>query len=782
MNGATEATLAELLRVAQDQNANLASLNQLLAGRSSGGGGGGGGGIADMAKNIPLVNIAFSVLGAAASVVGSAFEILGNVVGKVVEGIGATIKGLAGFAQKTMDGTARMSDLFDAFSRLPFFLGELMSIGAGLLRILEKLTDEYIMMSKVGAGFTGGLREMRSAAQSLAIGFTDLASMTSKNSEILSQSGGTVSNGFKKFVSGMEQLMGQHSPFRDSMFALGVNSKEAGEAMLTMMKLQQVGVKNGQIDSATLGKQTKEYIENLDQLSRLTGIHRDQLNESMKKQADDQIFQNFLDNLGDDKKKAAINDALAASLAQTNQDYVDNYLKPALMLGVGAINDAGVKIGQATGGTSMLIARQFKDIMDSNMDSKQKVVEIMKLNAENGVAAKKFASSMGDLAGINGNLVNQTLVKLGRQVGENVDDYLVRARKEREAAEASRGANVKLMKAQEDMVRLGNSITMALASVALELAPTLIGVGMWILDAIKTAVVWISNHSKEIGAVWDAVVFIFEEYVIPKLTKIADWFVETWKQLEVAWGKDGPHEIITVLKDRLADGMKNIWEDMQAIWALVSPGLIKIWNNDIKPVLISMFEGLFKSMMDAIKDYLFGPKTDTSTPAGKQRATDINEKADYNFSQMKWYEKASTGIAIGLEKIASVVAPDFADRARNQRILSDSEILKERQNAQFQVQGKASGGIVNPGTYLVGEKGPELLSVGSRGNVITNENLQQLMARMASNSDNKDLVTLLEALNNTMNQIVYYSRDTAEYTRRTAGEISGLNSNILPQV
>lgn len=786
MNGATEHTLAELLRVAQEQNANMERLASLMSGQSSGGSGGGGGGLAGMAKNSSLVSAAFSVAGAAVSAVGSVFEVLGNVVGKMVEGVGSAIKGLWSFSQKAMDGTARMSDLFDAFGKLPFFIGELFQIGAGLLRVLEKLTDQYIMLTKVGAGFTGGLTEMRDVAQNLGIGFADLAAMTAKNSQALADAGGTVSNGFRKFVRGMDTLMGEGSQFRNSMFALGVGSKEAGEYMMTVMKLNQTQMRNGQMDAASLGKQTKDYIENLDQLTRLTGLHRDQVNELIKKQADDQIFENFKATLSTEKAKEITN-LLAMSTAQMGAEYTENVLKPQLMGIEGPINEASQKIAVATQGASIEMGRKIMDIQNSNMSAQEKMKQTYLVFGQIAVQGKKLTDQMGAQARMDGMpTLNREMLKFALLMTSGGEAAYVAMMKEQDITKKNQGVNVDLMAAQEQMIKIGNEMTLMLADIAQKFGPDLIKIGVWIMtnlfEGLGKFIKWLK--SDEVKEAWTMVTWFFSNVVLPKLGKIYDWFAETWSQLKAAWGEDGPDEIMQVLKERLSDGMNNIWEDMQEIWAAVSPGLLKIWDTDIAPVIVKMWNSLLDYLLpaidNAIKNWLFGSKIENAKEEKKLKSDDRDHTIQSSFGGLVYqqYREIKEATVGAITSLFGGDGDAVKERMFKSRVLEQNE-----ERSRVRTAGtRAGGGLVDPGTYLVGEKGPELLSVGASGNVITNENVQKLLNRLAGDYDNNNRSAALEELNNTMKQLVRHAADTSDYARRTVSAIAQISGDIMPTI
>jgi hypothetical protein len=95
-------------------------------------------------------------------------------------------------------------------------------------------------------------------------------------------------------------------------------------------------------------------------------------------------------------------------------------------------------------------------------------------------------------------------------------------------------------------------------------------------------------------------------------------------------------------------------------------------------------------------------------------------------------------------------------------------------------EGKASGGPIKPGTYLVGEKGPELISTGSSGDVITNENITALLQRLEKVGQGNISATSIETLNTTMREVLKYVKETADYTKRTVDATRSLNGNLFP--
>jgi hypothetical protein len=773
MNGATEATLAELVRIAEQQNVNLERLNSLLSrGGGSGGGGGGGVGLGSLVSNIPLLGAGFDMLKGAASLVGSAFEMVGSIIGKLVSGITDTIGNLFKFSLMAMEGTAKLSDLYTAFKDLPFGLGLIAQGFSFLLKILEKAVVEFQAMANAGATFSGGMTELRIKAASVNMTLQEFSKMVQSNSDLFANFGGTVQSGVNKFTSAMAPFR-PGGQFASSINSLGMTTADAAEYMLTMMKTQQGMTKNGQIDSASLSKMTKNYIQELDGLSRLTGVHRDQLNESVKKAADDQVWMTFLDSLNPNERKAKM-DELAMAEATMGRDFAENVTKYQLRGIAAPMNKTAEQMAVASGGLSVSLMAATKRINESSMSDADKRKAIMAEYAKVAIGTSDFVKKLpSQLQAVYSADLPQGVLKFGRAlgaVGNDVAAYQAKMAKEQQDAKDSPAGQ--LLAAQEKIKDFGNTLTIMMSRLAEMLLPTLIAWGNKVID-------WMSGLATKYGpklTEWiNTAVALFQEYVVPKLVKIGTWISDTWDQL-VAAGKKGPKEFFEVIKERFMSGVNNIWDDLKKLWNLVKPVFLEIWYKDIKPVLKKAFEDIGDYIIQILREKVWGAKMFLDP----SRAEEKEELKELRKNKGKTNEIADAGRPelwnlVGIKRYNDALDEQLRLQTLELKYRNDPDVATPRGR-------RASGGSVSPGTYLVGERGPELASMGSDGSIITNENLQQLLARMANNQDNKNLVTLMEALNNNMKQLNGYARETAEYTRRTVGEIAGLSPNLLPQI
>lgn len=776
MNGATEATLAELVRIAERQNINLERLNSLLSRGGGSGGGSSGGGVSGLLSSIPLLSTGFDLLKGAASMVGSAFEMVGSIIGKLVSGITDTIGNLVKFSLMAMEGTAKLSDLYKAFEDLPFGLGSIAQGFSFLLKTLEKAVGEFTAMANAGATFTGSLTDLRVRAAMVNMTLQEFSKTVQTNSELFAFFGGTVQSGINRFTMAMSAFR-PGGQFASTINSLGLTTADASEYMLTMMKIQQGLTQNGKIDSASLSKMTKDYIVQLDGLSKITGIHRDQLNEEAKKIADDQIWMNFLDSIPDEGKRAAMADAALKAMAQGGKNYGD-VVKDQLMGGMGIANEAMVKVSLATGGQSVRSAEAIRKIIETIKDPAERSRLLGIEMSKSAIAAEKFSTKLNEsgLSNTARDLVDQPLVKFGRSIkaaGGSYEALIALQIKEQDALKNSPAGQ--LLAAQEKIKEYGNSLSIMMSRLAELLMPTLISWGNKVID-------WMGGIANKYGpklTEWIVIaVDMFDKYVLPKLRKIGDWISETWDQLAATRDK-GPTEFFKVLKARFFDGVNNIWEDLQKLWKMIEPTFLKIWNNDIKPVLKKAFEDVGNYIIDILREKVWGAKLFLDPTKNEISA---EEKAELR--ELRKNKNSNKEImGAGRPEIWNLVGIKRYNDAIDDlnRMISLEKKYRNDPDAANPTP-RALGGSVKSGTYLVGERGPELASVGSDGSIITNENLQQLLNRMANNQDNKNLVTLMEALNNNMKQLNGYAKDTAEYTRRTVSEISGLSPNMLPNI
>lgn len=777
MTGATEATLAELLRVAQNTNASIITLNRLIAknagvgGSSDSSSGGGSSGI--MSTLMAPVSMAASLLG---SVIKTAVGLFGD----LVTGVMNTGANLVEFAKKAAMGTARLSDFYDAFRDLPFGLGMLASAIAGLVKFAEEQLDTYRAISKSGAQFAGELFTIRANAGAVGMSLKDFQETLLKNSEVFAQAGGGVQRGVNVFVGGMAALW--QGRLRPVLLGLGVSASEAGEYMATFMKATRYSANSQGENSQTLAKKTYDYILSLDQMTKLTGVHRDQLNEMVKKQADDQVWQAFLAGL-DPKVAASKAQALLQASGLYGAKYAEQVIRDQLMGIETPLTDAAVQAAVVTNGMSVDIARRMNQITENmTLSQEQRDKLLQELFLQPALASKKFTDGLGKGGeAVHRSLFDQVtgLLKLQNQItaaGGTVDGFKEAIVKTAEQAAQAGSAAAAMGEMEEKIKSFGNMIASIMNQLLILMLPKLME---WANRFLQWASTMIQDKFPAVAEGVDRVIIIFEKYILPRIMDVFGWFGDTFKLLtETPTDKFWP----TLVK-RVGDGLIALWNWLKPVWV-----------NDIKPVLISIFESLgdyLKPILERlwariggyIKDAINEWRNDVSfgllgeDPKKRKLARDVEEsqwavrdaQSDYRaaLADPKSYSKERTA------ELWKVVDAAQKLNARLTREYTDAGGTFASPNP------KVRGGSINPGSYLVGENGPEVMNVGASGDIISNDNLRAALARMVSE---KPTSTALEELNNTMKQLLRYAASTSDNTGRTVGAVAQMSGNIMPTI
>jgi hypothetical protein len=293
-NAASEATLMAMLKIAQKDSAVLAQMakqagidakkmEDLLAESHDGGGG----------------NKGVGLLGGAANLAGG---FLMDMVGS----IGKTIGSLMNFSESLMDGTARASDFFKAFSGLPLGLGLFADALAFSQKFMEKQIDTYRTISQTGAGLTSSLGGLRIQALSLGLSMDEFAQMFQKNQAALSVLGGSASAGAKNLVEINKQLI--NSRLGGTLMGLGYSFNEINGLIGDYLAVTSDGVKvnrSAASEQARLAKAAGEYGKELDFLSRLTGESREALQQKMAADAQEASWKMYLAGLPEEQQKLA---------------------------------------------------------------------------------------------------------------------------------------------------------------------------------------------------------------------------------------------------------------------------------------------------------------------------------------------------------------------------------------------------------------------------------------------------------------------------------------------
>jgi len=766
MNGATEATLQDLLAVAQAMNANLVGLNRMINRMGSAGGGtGSGSGSGTTASVGAAASAASAALGGlriAGSLVSGAFSLLGTIVGKTIGGLTATVGNLYEFAKSAAMGTAKLSDFYNAFRDLPFFIGSVMSLAADIVRYQEGLLDYYNIMTRAGATFSGNLSDMRLMATRGFLSMDEFSKVVRANSEIFSTLGGNVDNGIRKFVDTQAKLMGPGSQYSKQLLGLGYTSESVAELLGAVYNqqgnLNKAELQNNDRVAAAVANTAKE----LDLFSRATGKNREELEKELKEKSFDAAWKTFTQGLTPEEAKRA-EAAISKALEFGGKGAADGIKQMFMTGGTAAvpINDAMRDFAVQTNGAADDFYKViYQSVMNAKLTDQERLAIQLKAGADIGRAYNQFIGPLGNVGGIlslqGNNLVNNaklqnTALKMGQVFTK-------------EANEMARTAGQNQQKAA-----VGTAAALAQANVNIK------NFGVGIMELVNQLIGPIAGYLINFGNQ-------ISKELYPIFQKVITWFKKTFDELSVAFKTDGIRGAFSKAIEKLGEGFKNIWE---VIGEPITRAMQNLWDK-LRPPLQSHFEMVASQLWTAIKDFLFGgPAKDAEEakariqkkmdeinaiqdPARRQKAMEIyTGGSDYRMEQAR------------IQRAEQILA-EREQNSETKRLARERELetlIASRRTVEMNPQARRHSGTLGmTGNWW--EKENTTVQIQAGETVAT----QSQIAQIVDAASQKGVAESILALNNTMRTLVAVTQKVEQNTKDTVQVTKRLGNDAFQLV
>jgi hypothetical protein len=464
MNGATEATLADLLATAQAMNVNLIKLQQLA---KSGGGGGGSGSaassVASVAASLNPLSLAFGAAKIAVGAVGAVFGVMGSILGKVVgiaTNLASSLTNL-GFAT-AMTGT-KLSEFYGAFAdalkNIPL-VGMAFDIFSKVIAYQEQLLSFFQQITMNGASFSGSLNAMKAAATRSYMSMQDFATIIRDNSETFATMGGIVTGGVNKFVEIQNKMLGPRSEYANIMYGMGYTAKTAGDMLAHYMRIQGTMNKEGIESNEAIIKGTVSAAKELDILSQLTGKNNLDLKKKAEQLQADEAFEAF--KVGKTAQQVSAMDTIVKSFLAFGNETGATQAKLALM-GANVLKTADMQADFVVSGgkTTQLIDQvvgQFNRGQFSNLSR-----TIATGSYEIGRSATQYRQTLGvTSAFLEGSMAKagQGYTKTYRDYASSSDIIIKEISARKNSADAAKGSAAELERAQQGIRNFGEQIVM----------------------------------------------------------------------------------------------------------------------------------------------------------------------------------------------------------------------------------------------------------------------------------------------------------------------------------
>jgi hypothetical protein len=157
--------------------------------------------------------------------------------------------------------------------------------GSLLINYLSDGLEAYREASSVGASFNGSLKDITLAAANASMPLDSFTKMIEKNSTLMAALGGTVTQGAESFARLSKDL--RTGKVGEQLYGMGLTMDDINDYLGSYLELQlRTGKLNQKLGSDERAG-TVEYIQQLDQLSKATGLSRKQLLDGMNKISSD---------------------------------------------------------------------------------------------------------------------------------------------------------------------------------------------------------------------------------------------------------------------------------------------------------------------------------------------------------------------------------------------------------------------------------------------------------------------------------------------------------------
>lgn len=152
--------------------------------------------------------------------------------------------------------------------------------GKTLFGFFTESFDAFRDISKVGASFNNDLIELRLSAANAALPLDMFVETIKRNSQTLAALGGTVTDGAKRFGQLSKEF--RESEVGETLMGMGFSMGELNDYLADQLELDMRGGKLRNKTNAELRQETQDYLIELDKLTKITGLSREQTAAGLK--------------------------------------------------------------------------------------------------------------------------------------------------------------------------------------------------------------------------------------------------------------------------------------------------------------------------------------------------------------------------------------------------------------------------------------------------------------------------------------------------------------------
>ena len=348
---------------------------------------------------------------------------IGNVVGKTLS-----------FAFSS--ATPKVTDFTDALSGIPIIGPIISAVG----KAMQDTIDNFRTLSSVGADFGSGMHAMRDMAQQARLPLEVFTKTVAENGKALAQLGGNTTAGARIFTALNKSMAG---PFKDGLARLGFSMEETAELTAGYLAMQTRLGRAQMMTQSELNEGNKEYLLQVDMLSRVHGMTRREAEKALAAQMEDKRMKLFYRQIGGANTATAQFMAGLEGAGKEGKEYAD-------AMAVLILNNG---IPRASNELSMDIARTSPALVRLSMLLRTNSIS----QAEANKIIREEAVRMGKLADVTGTQTGQFLDLTGT-VGLAMSTMMGFSNHGNKAVDAQKDQNKALKDTSKNMLTLDDRL------------------------------------------------------------------------------------------------------------------------------------------------------------------------------------------------------------------------------------------------------------------------------------------------------------------------------------
>lgn len=493
-----------------------------------------------------------------------------------------------------------MTAAAQSMSAIPIVGNTLATVFGAVTGAAERTYKAFQQAASVGANFGGSITDMINAASGAGLTFDQFSGIVSRTGSDLALLGGSTAEGAKRLAQLGKQI--RQTPLGDDLARLGYTTEQINESMA---KYSGIIAKTGALEGMTntqLVAQTGQYLQNLDAVSKLTGLNKKDLEEQRAQMMRDAQIRNTL------RKMDATSQEELMAFLQT--------LPPELREGAKEVIATGTATSEAGKAALQYLpdaGRQFMQLnAQINQTGKFTRENNRALNASIQSEAKRVANSplaenmrlYGDKYAQSVFVAIDDVAAQQKSIG-TIQDETAKAAEERRKKEKENLDAANLKRFQEQIATVSNQFTALLANS--NLLNDFFTIFKTMTDFVSTFVVPVFSFMAENAGLVAAV--LAPLVAIVGVTSAAMAALNLQIQLERIARKGG---IIAILKQAAASLLAAL-PFMKFI--LIGGALVAVVG-----LVIKYFDDIIDSLLQFIHTISFGKFGITKEEAAKRKA------------------------------------------------------------------------------------------------------------------------------------------------------------------